>query len=43
MRVLGRLPERILWVTLSKRWSESLMSGRTWNLKSNISPGGYSL
>ena len=39
MRVLGRLPELILWVTLSKRWSESLMSGRTWNFQSwRLSP-----
>ena len=41
MLVLGRLLGLVQWVTLSRRWSKSSMSGGTWNLKSTIRPGCY--
>ena len=41
MLVLGRLLGLVQWVTLSRRWCESSMSGGIWNLKSAIHPGCY--
>ena len=41
MLVLGRLLGLVQWVTLSRRWSVSSMSGGIWNLTSVIHPGCY--